>query len=81
MIELIEFDTLTKESLLSHIFLEEADHEIQKITTKPLAKVAMLGLTLCQSQNKAYYKAIKQQIDINMFLLRIISKTKNASDI
>ena len=38
MIELIEFYTLTKESLLSHIFLEEADHEIQKITTKPLAK-------------------------------------------
>ena len=31
-IELIEFETLTKESLLSHIFLEESDYEIQRIT-------------------------------------------------
>ena len=37
-IELIEFETLTKESLLSHFFLEESDHKIQKITTKLLAK-------------------------------------------
>ena len=37
-IELIEFDTLTKESLVSHIFLEESDYEIQRITTELLAK-------------------------------------------
>ena len=37
-IELIKFETLTKESLLSHIFLEESDYEIQRITTKLLAK-------------------------------------------
>ena len=37
-IELIEFETLTKKSLLSHIFLEESDYEIQRITTKLLDK-------------------------------------------
>ena len=31
-IELIGFETLTKEVLLSHIFLEESDSEIQRIT-------------------------------------------------
>ena len=34
----LEFDSLTKESLMSHLFLEESDHEIQSIRTKLLAK-------------------------------------------
>ena len=37
-VELIEFQTLTKESLVCHIFLEEADFEMQKIATQLLAK-------------------------------------------
>ena len=35
---MIEFQTLTKESLVCHIFLEEADFEMQKIATQLLAK-------------------------------------------
>ena len=40
-IEFIEFKTLTKESLLSHIFLEESDSKIQWITTNCLPKILM----------------------------------------
>ena len=49
-------------------------------TTKPLAKKAMLGLKLCQQQNQAYYKAIKQYTGINMFFITDNFK-KIASDI
>ena len=41
----------------------------RKCTTKPLARVAMLGLKECQKQNQAYCKAIKQYTGINMFFL------------
>ena len=41
----------------------------RQCTTKPLAKAAMLGLKLCQSQNQAYCKAIKQYTGINMFFI------------
>ena len=37
-VELIDFQSLTKQSLVCHIFLEEADFEMQKIATQLLAK-------------------------------------------
>ena len=43
-IELIEFETLTKEALLSQKFLEESDSEIHQITTNLLAKNSKGGL-------------------------------------
>ena len=52
----------------------------RQCTTKPLAKAAMLGLKLCQSQNQAYCKAIKQYTGINMFFITDNFK-KNNSDI
>ena len=52
----------------------------RQCTTKPLAKAAMLGLKLCQSQNQAYCKAIKQYTGINMFFITD-NFQKNASDI
>ena len=51
----------------------------RQYTTKPLAKKAMLGLKLCQQQNQAYYKAIKQYTVINMFFI-IDNFKKIASD-
>ena len=37
-IELIEFESLTKQSLVSHIFMEDSDLEMTRITTAILAK-------------------------------------------
>ena len=41
----------------------------RQCTTKPLARVAMLGLKECQKQNQAYCNAIKQYTGINMFFI------------
>ena len=38
-------------------------------TTKPLAKIAMLGLKECQKQNEIYCNAIKRFTGINMFFI------------
>ena len=37
-IELIEFESLTKQSLVSHIFMEDSDLEMTRITTAILAE-------------------------------------------
>ena len=37
-IELIEFESLTKQSLVSHLFIEDSDYEMTRITTELLAK-------------------------------------------
>ena len=37
-VELIEFESLTKQSLISHIFMEDSDYEMTRITTDILAK-------------------------------------------
>ena len=37
-VELMEFESLRKQSLLSHLFIEDSDYEMTKITTKLLAK-------------------------------------------
>ena len=37
-VELIEFESLTKQSLVSHLFLEESDYEITRIGKKSWRK-------------------------------------------
>ena len=37
-VELIEFESLTKQSLVSHLFMEDSDYEMNRITTELLAK-------------------------------------------
>ena len=37
-VELIEFETLTKKSLVSHLFMEDSDYEMTRITTEILDK-------------------------------------------
>ena len=49
-------------------------------TTKPLAKLAMLGLKECQKQNEIYCNALKRYTGINMFFITD-NVQKIASDI
>ena len=51
-IELIEFESLTKQSLVSHIFMEDSDLEITKITTAILAKTRGGNLDELRTEGK-----------------------------
>ena len=60
-INLIEFEEMTKESLLCHIFLEESDTEMQKLTTELLAKnpkgdLDQLRALVKMTEAKIWYK-------------------------
>ena len=60
-VELIEFEKLTKMSLISHIFMEDSDLDMVKITTEILAKnpegnLVVLRTAVKTTESSSWYK-------------------------